>query len=144
MSFPGAPVDEGHRQALRPLAVVVAAMAGGLVMLAVVLVLVGARLETPDTWQLVVVGLATLGSWGLALAAPLPRPSGPPTPAQVQTSVVLRAAILEAPAMIGLVLAFVSQPLNLLVYLLPALFSLGGLWLFARPSVVARRLSRAS
>ena len=52
----------------------------------------------------------------------------------VQSLVILRAAILEAPAMLGLALAFVSQPMSLLPYLLPALFALAGLWLFARTS----------
>ncbi|WP_298750334.1 hypothetical protein [uncultured Serinicoccus sp.] len=144
MSFPEASADEQHRDALRPLTIVVAAMGGGLVMLAVVLVLIGARLETPALWQLLVVGLATVGAWVLAVAAPIPRQSGMPLLAQVQPFVVLRAAVIEAPAMVGLVLAFVNQPMNLLVYLLPAVFSLAGLWLFARPSVVVRRLSRAS
>ena len=141
---PGAARDTHQGTSLRPVAVVVAAMAGGLVMLGVVLVLIGARLETPPAWQLVVVALTTLGAWALALAAPVPRQSGMPLAAQVQPFVILRAAVLETPAMVGLVLALVSQPMNLLVYLLPALFSLAGLWLFARPSVVARRLSRAS
>ncbi|WP_130014295.1 hypothetical protein [Serinicoccus sediminis] len=145
MSLSPGSVDDTHpSSALRPIAVVVAAMAGGLVMLAVVLVLIGARLETPPAWQLLVVGLTTLGAWALALGAPVPRRSGMPLAAQVQPFVILRAAVLETPAMVGLVLAFVSQPMNLLVYLLPALFSLAGLWLFAHPSVVARRLSRAS
>ena len=141
---PGSAHATHHDRSLHPLAVVVAAMAGGLVMLGVVLVLIGAQLETPSAWQLAVVALTTLGAWALAMAAPVPRQSGMPLAAQVQPFVILRAAVLETPAMVELVLAFLSQPINLLVYLLPALFSLAGLWLFARPSVVARRLSRAS
>lgn len=81
------PADESP---LRSMTIMVAAMAGGLVIMGVVLALVGARLETPEPWMLVVVAVVTL------------------------------------------------------IYLLPLLFSLAALWLLARPSVLARRVSRAA
>lgn len=146
MSYPGAPThDPNDAAALRPLTILVSAMAGGLVMLAVVLALLGAQLETPETWMLLVVGVTTIGAWALALGSPVPKVAqSMPLAAQVRPLVVLRAAVLEAPAIIGLVLAFMSQPINLLVYVLPALFSVAGLLLFARPSVVAQRVSRGA
>ncbi|WP_269087379.1 hypothetical protein [Serinicoccus sp. CUA-874] len=39
---------------------------------------------------------------------------------------------------------FFIDGLSLLIYALPAIFAIAGMVLFARPSVVARRLSRAA
>lgn len=138
---PSAHQTSGPR-GLDPMAIVVAAMAGALVMLGLILPIVGAEPVMPETWMLVAVGLATLAAWALVIFLPLPRRS-PSREGLVQSLVILRAAILEAPAMLGLALAFVSQPMSLLPYLLPALFALAGLWLFARPSVVRARVDSA-
>ncbi|ANS80584.1 hypothetical protein SGUI_3188 [Serinicoccus hydrothermalis] len=129
---------------LRPLAIMVGAMAGGLVLIGVILALIGGVLETPSTWALLVVAAATLAAWALVLVMPVPRPSdGIPSPAAVSPVVVVRAAVLEAPAILGLVLFFIDRQ-TLLVYALPAVFSVAGMWLFARPSVVAQRISRGA
>jgi hypothetical protein len=123
------------------LTIMVAAMAGALVLLGAVLVIAGAQLAAPPLWMLLVVTVATAGAWALAVLPSASRSPGGGTPA-LQALVVTRAAALEAPALIGLALAFVAQPVNLTVYLLPALFALAGMWLFARPGAVRARLAR--
>ena len=109
------------------LSIVVASMAGGLVMMGLVLVLLGAELVVPETWMLGVLGAAVLASLAAVLLV---------RPRDVHSGVILRVALLEAPAIMGMALAFVSSPTNLVVYLLPAAFSLVAIWLYARPSVV--------
>ncbi|OLT45012.1 hypothetical protein BJF86_10180 [Serinicoccus sp. CNJ-927] len=134
----GAPTD------LRPLTIMVGAMAGALVVIGVVLTFLGAEMAVPSTWVLLVVAAATLGAWALVLVMPPPRaPQGASLAAAVSPVVVFRAAVLEAPAIIGLMLFFIDGP-SLLIYALPAIFAIAGMVLFARPSVVARRLSRAA
>lgn len=126
---------------LQPVALLVSTMAGALVMIGVVLAILGAELVVPESWMLAVVAAATVVVWGLVLVIPVPRAQGGQSPAGlVQTMTVLRVSLLEAPAILGLALAFVSQPTNLTIYLLPALFALGGIVLFARPSVVRARV----
>ncbi|WP_131105278.1 hypothetical protein [Ornithinimicrobium sufpigmenti] len=139
---------------LRSLNIMVAAMATALVALGVVLAVIGGELVTPDLWMLALVALATVGAWGLVLVLPvrLPRSNGgdvrggPGSPhgATVEAAVMVRVAVLEAPALLGIALAFLSHPVNLLVYAVPAAFSLLGIWLFARPRVVLERLSRGA
>ncbi|WP_151526267.1 hypothetical protein [Serinicoccus kebangsaanensis] len=129
---------------LRPLSIMVGAMAGGLVVMALVLWLIGADLEAPSAWTLLVVGVATVCAWALVLVMPVARgPGGTPTAALVTPTVVFRAAVLEAPAILGLILFFVDRQ-TLLIFALPALFSIAGMWLFARPTVVARRINRVA
>lgn len=141
MRFSTQPHDSSPDPRAQPLNIIVLAMAGSLVMLGIVLAVLGAELTVPETWMLLVVAVATLGAWALVLLLPTtpPRPGGSVS-AAVQTLTILRVAVLEAPAILGLALAFVSMPTNLTIYLLPALFSLGGIFLFARPSVVRDRV----
>lgn len=126
--------------ALDPMAILVAAMAGALVMLALVLVVIGAELVVPEAWILITVAVATVAAWAMVILVPVAR-RGTSEEAVVSSTVILRTAVLEAPAILGLSLAFVSSPMSLLPYLLPAVFSLAGLWLFARPSVVRARVA---
>ncbi|MFX0537795.1 hypothetical protein ACQBAT_10525 [Ornithinimicrobium sp. Y1847] len=134
--------DQGQHAAQdRSAGLVVATMAGALVIFGVMLAVLGAELATPEAWMLAAVAVFTLLSWGLVRF--LPPPPGAPQAGAVMPLVVLRAAILEAPAMIGIGLAFAADPPNLLVYLLPAMFALAGLWMFARPSVVRSHLDKA-
>lgn len=140
------------RPVLTSISIVVAALAGALVIMGIVLLLLGAELVTPEPWMLGLVAVATVIVWGLVLALPV----GPSRSRQVgsgstgslgprvQATVMLRVALLEAPALLGFALAVLSAPVNLLVYALPAAFSLLGIWLFARPRVVLDRLSRAA
>jgi hypothetical protein len=123
---------------------VVGSMATALVILGGVLVLIGAQLLTPPLWMLLVVLAATAGAWLLVVAGPVPSlPDARTSTAGVVTPVVImRAALLEAPAVLGLVLAFVSDPVNLTVYVVPALFAVAGMWLFARPGVVRSRVEQ--
>lgn len=141
---PGTPADR-QPPSDQPVTVLLAAMAGALVLLMVVLVLVGAELTAPPLWMLAVVAVATAGAWAAAVLAPVPRTQlrDSPSAGALLPVVMVRASGLEAPAVLGLVLAFVSEPTNLTIYLLPALFSLAGMWLFARPGAVRARLSRA-
>lgn len=142
------------RPVLTSISIVVAALAGALVAMGIVLVVLGAELVTPEPWMLGLVAVATVIAWGLVLALPV-KPSstdsgqvgsGPTNSLapRVQATVMLRVALLEAPALLGFALAVLSAPVNLLVYALPAAFSLLGIWLFARPRVVLDRLSRAA
>ena len=123
------------------LTIMVASMAAAVVLLGVVLAVVGAELASPEPWMLLVVATATAGAWAFTALRSVPRSPGGGAPA-VQSLVLLRSATLEAPALVGLALAFLSEPPNLTVYVLPALFSLAGMWLFARPGVVRARLAR--
>jgi hypothetical protein len=139
---PGAP-EAGSPQWRASMSIVVGAMAGSLVAMGAVLGLLGAELATPETWMLALVTLATVAAWAAVLLVLRPRGPGPSI-AAAQTTVILRVAVLEAPALLGLVLAFLAEPTNLLLYLLPAAFSLLGIGLFARPQVVLDQLSRAA
>lgn len=136
------PSGTARHQTDRPLTIMVAAMAGGLVLLGVVLAVVGAELVTPPAWMLLVVAAATAGAWALAVLAPVPHAAATGAAPALQSLVVLRAAVIEVPAIVGLALAFVAQPPNLTVFVLPALFALAGMWLFARPGAVRARLAR--
>ena len=138
--------EDAHARAFdRVQGVMVAAMAAALVLMGIVLPIIGAELVTPDPlWPLWVVLAATVLSYALVLFLPAPRsPHGHPA-AAAQTLLILRAAILEAPAILGFALSLITSPPSLLVYLLPAGFALAGIWLFARPSVVRARVSRAA
>ncbi|SOC55319.1 hypothetical protein [Ornithinimicrobium cerasi] len=128
----------------RALRTIVASMALGLVLIGVVLVLIGAELLTPPLWMLLVVALATAGAWLLVVLSPVPTATAPgaSTTAVVQPVVVMRTSLVEAPAILGLILAVVSDPMNVTVYVIPAMFALAGMWLFARPSVVQRRVEQ--
>lgn len=140
---PGDPrEDAARRRAQQALTVVVASMAGALVIIGVVLALIGAELATPEWWMLAVVGGASVVAWVLAATVKAPQTSAPAVAAQ--TTTILRVAVLEFPALLGMVLAFLSDPFNLLVYLVPAVFSLVGIWLFARPSVVMDQIDRSA
>ena len=140
---PFAPDENGRPHPwVRSLNIIVGAMAASLVVLGVVLVVLGAELAAPEPWLLGLVTLATVGAWGAVLAMRPTRQPGPASVAAVQTTVILRVALLEAPALLGLVLAFLADPLNLLLYVLPAVFSLAGIALFARPGVVIRQINR--
>ncbi|QFG69040.1 hypothetical protein [Ornithinimicrobium pratense] len=119
----------------------VSAMAGALVVMGVVLVVLGGELVTPELWALGLVILATVAAWGVVLMLPARRGSSGSFGPALQAMVMLRVALLEAPAILGLILAFLNNPVNLLVYALPATFSLAGILLFARPRVVLNRLS---
>jgi hypothetical protein len=134
---PGPPSDQ-------TITMVVAAMAGGLVLMGVVLTLAGGRLVMPPAWMLAIVVAATAAAWTMVALGPLPRAGagGAPPAGVLQSLVLLRAALLEGPALVGLALGFVADPTNLTVYVLPAIFALGGLWLFARPAAVRHRLGR--
>lgn len=122
----------------------VAAMAGALVMLGLVLVLLGAELVTPDVWVLIVLGVVTAAAWGGAALLPVRRAPGTAPAHTLRATVMLRVALLEAPALLGVALALVGDPVSLLTYTLPAAFSLVGIWLFARPRAVLDRLNRAA
>jgi hypothetical protein len=132
--------DRPGRTSDQPINVVVGAMAAGLVLMGVVLALVGGRLVMPPAWMLAVVAAATVAAWAMVALGPAPRAGagGAPPAGVLQSLVLLRAALLESPALVGLALGFVADPVNLTVYVLPAIFALGGLWLFARPGVVRR------
>jgi hypothetical protein len=124
----------------QPLGLLVGAMAGTLVLLGVVLAVIGAELLTPPAWMLLVVAAATAGAWTVAGLAPVRRP-GAGGDGGLHPLVLVRAAVLEAPAFVGLALSFLSDPMNLTIYVLPALLAVAGLWLFARPGAVRARLA---
>lgn len=138
------PEAEAHRRLLQTLNILVGAMAGALVVMGAVLLAIEAELATPETWMLGLVVLATVAAWGAVLA--LPQRGGPDSAllANVHTTVILRVALLEAPAILGFALAFVASPPNLLLYAIPAAFSLLGIALFARPRLVLQQLSAAA
>ncbi|GGK63869.1 hypothetical protein [Ornithinimicrobium pekingense] len=129
-----------------PLSLLVASMAGGLVLLGAVLVLAGGRLAMPPAWMLLVVAAATAAAWIMVAFGPVPGTGagGAPPAGVLQSLVLLRAALLEGPALVGLALGFVAEPTNLTIYVLAAVFALGGMWLFARPAAVRNRLQRIS
>ena len=128
------------------LVILFGAMASALVVLGVILPLIGHELVVPDPiWTLVVVLAATAAAWGAVLILGVPRATTPASPAQrVQALMILRLAILEAPAIVGLAFSFVTGPPSLLVYVIPAMFALAGMWLLGRPSVVREAVSRAA
>lgn len=139
------PGPDGRRAlaAERALWFIVASMAFALVLFAVVLWLIGGELHTPPLWMLLVVVAATAAAWLLVVVSPVPETGGSTsTMAVVQPVVLMRISLLEAPAIVALVLAFLAEPTNLTIYLVAALFALGGIWLFARPSVVRARVER--
>lgn len=144
MTHSPASAAPSQRSSDQPLTMMVGAMAGGLVLLGVVLALTGARLESPPGWMLIVVLAATAAVWAVVVLGPVPRAgAGGAHPAgALQSLVLLRAALLEGPALVGLALGFVADPANLTIYVLPAIFALGGLWMFARPAAARRRLER--
>lgn len=142
---PTDPAEEaGRRQVRLTMTIYVAAMAGALVIFGIVLSFISTDLSTPEWWMLAAVGGLTVAAWLAVLGIRPQRAQGTPLPQRAMATLILRVALLEAPAIVGLVLFFVSQPFNLLVYLLPALFSLAGIWLFARPGKVLDEVSRAS
>ncbi|MGO0576936.1 hypothetical protein [Ornithinimicrobium panacihumi] len=137
---PSGPTSAGPE----PLAIMIASMAGALVLIGVVLAVLGAELVAPPTWVLLVLGLACAAALAIVVLMPVPRAiPGQPVRARVLTTCILRVTVLEAPAILGLALTILGDPMSLLTYLLPAMFSLVGIWLFARPSVVRARLERA-
>lgn len=140
----GTPEAEAHRRALRTGNILVGAMALALVVLGAVLAMIGTELATPETWMLGLVVVATVAAWGAVLAPPQRRGPGSALLANVHTTVVLRVALLEAPAILGFALAFLASPPNLLLYAVPAAFSLLGIALFARPRLVLEQLSAAA
>lgn len=127
--------------ARRTLAVLVGSYALALVTLGVVLALLGAELASPPLWMVVTVLLATIAVWALAAVLPVSRAGSVASVTMRLT--ILRMALLEAPAILGFALAFVSSPTNLLIFVLPTIFALGGMWLLARPSVVLARVENA-
>lgn len=134
------PTDRPREQALL---FVVSAMAGAVLLMGPVLLVLGAELVSPPLWMLLVVVVATAGAWAATLL--LPAPAGlrdGDIDSVVHTLTLVRAALLEAPAMLALALAFVATPVNLTIYLVAALFALAGLWLFARPSAVRAQIER--
>jgi hypothetical protein len=139
------PAQQRHRTlaAERALWFIVASMAFALVLFGVVLWLIGAELHMPPLWMLLVVIAATIAAWLLVVVSPVPG-SGRGTTALsvVQPVVLMRISLLEAPAIVALIFAFLAEPTNLTIYVIAALFALGGMWLFARPSVVRARVER--
>lgn len=131
------------REFMRSLNILVGAMAGALVILGVVLIVIGAELATPEIWMLALVVAATVLAWGALLVLPRGRGQASPRLA-LQATVMLRVAVLEAPAILGFALAFVATPVNLLLYAPPAAFALLGIWLFARPGHVLNQVSGAA
>jgi hypothetical protein len=133
---PAASTSPGADPTRRAQTFLVAAMASGLVVIGLALTTLGAELTTPPGWMLGVLAAAVLGSWALVVVVLVPGRPGAAATIPAQALLMVRLAVLEAPAFAGLALAFLAEPPNLSTYLLPATFSLVGIALFATPGRV--------
>lgn len=99
------------------LRIIVGAMAGGLVLVSLVGVILTGLDETPEPLWLGVWAVAALAAVGAALTVGFRVPALDPSDrdvemrgrAALQTSTILRAALTEAPGILGLALSFVTM-----------------------------------
>ena len=99
------------------LRIIVGAMAGGLVLVSLVGVILNGLDETPEPLWMGVWAVAALAAVGAALTVGFRVPALDPSDrdvemrgrAALQTSTILRAALTEAPGILGLALSFVTM-----------------------------------
>lgn len=133
--------DRVHAQQLLTANLVVGAMAAALVLLGIVLLTIGITPHSEVSWTLALVAAATLLSWVLVLVMPVPTVDPPVQASALMPTLMVRVTLLEFPALLGVMMCFLDPQANLLNYLLPAVFSLLGLYLFGRPSVIIAKMT---
>lgn len=121
---PTRPPGQGFIGSLRILS---GAMIGALLVLGVAIVVMAPDVEMPATWMLLALGVVLLAALAtsevlLRRLAPLEPGEGLTAPARqrLQATHITRLAVLEAPAIMALMFAFVSRPASWVIYAIVA------------------------